>query len=129
VDKHMFRPKSVEYAIYFGVAAYLVGFVSVPFRWSKGVELVGLQNQLLMVFVPAIIFLGLYYLVYNRKNWARITLLVLLAISLPGYVTSLIGTGSVLYKTTQFFQMVLFGGSAFMLCLKESRSWYKETAS
>ncbi len=130
MEDHASRPAAIKYAIYLGVAAYLVGLINLPFAWGGSVELVGLQNQLLLLFAPLLLFVGLYYLSYIRKNWARIILLILLAISFPGYVMSLVGTGSTVYKITQFFQLALFGASFVMFLLKESRAWYKnENAS
>ena len=80
------RPRNVILAIYCAIASYCVGLISVPSYWQQGVEKYGLINQIFLFLIPFILFFGLYYLIWLRKNWARIILLILLGLSFGGYV-------------------------------------------
>lgn len=118
-------PHHVIYACYFAIASVAIGFISVPSYWADGVLRYGLLGQVLLIALPGLFFVSLYYLAYKRKNWARIFILILLGLSFPGYVLSLFGPGVLIFKTTQVFQLIFFVASFSMLLTKPSRLWYR----
>ena len=123
----MFQPnKSFVWAIYLALTSLFVGFSILPLRWTEGVTAIGLTNQILLVTAPPLIFIALYYLAYLKKNWARIILLIIIGLSMPGYIMSLYGANSLIFQVTQFPQMVLYAGSFVMFLIKESRQWHSD---
>lgn len=71
------RPKEIIWAVWLAALNYVVGLVTIALSWEYFSRL---QSMLPTIFSQAfalVILVWLYYKIYQGRNWARITWLVL----------------------------------------------------
>ena len=121
----MSRPNSVNIALSLLFVALASGFINTFSLWQTSINELGVSTTLLAVILPTVVYIALLLLVSRRHNWARIILVLLLILSIPGYIMTIIGPAPTLNKMVQAFQLTMNTVSAVILLSKTSRVWFK----
>ena len=122
-------PRTVQLAIGLSIAGLFVGLINTFRLWELQQARFGFFYTLAQVAIPIIIFLGLLALVARRRNWARILLVTLFFLSVPGYALTLYGRP---WGITEFVQLTngsCFLASGILLSMRQSRTWFRRDAS
>lgn len=120
----MEQPTSVKTAIIAAITALIVGFINTALLWSETVSKLGADKTILTIAIPTVIYLTLLYFVSSRHKWARIILIILLVISIPGYVVTLFLPVPLLSIIIQATQLILNLTCIIFLFAKPSREWF-----
>ena len=87
----MLRPNAVKAAIGLTLFALVIGFTNTFGYWESSVQKFGLTQATLLVSIPTFLYMALILLVWRQANWASLALLCLIFLSVPGYVSTLMG--------------------------------------
>ena len=121
----MERPTSVKIAINAAIIALIIGFINTALLWTETVSKLGINKTIVTIALPTILYLTLLYFVSSRHKWARITLTILLVISIPGYAVTLLLPLPLLSITIQATQLILNLICITFLFVKPSREWFR----
>ena len=91
-------------------------------------ERFGLLYALAQILIPTALFLGLLAFVSARKNWARVVLVVVIGLSIPGYFLSLYRRPWGLTELVQLTNGLCFLGAGVLLLTRQSRIWFRNEA-
>jgi len=112
-------------AVGLAAVAVLTGLINTFRHWQTMAAEVGTQIAVLGVAGPTAIYVALLLAVWYRQNWARIVLLVVLLISVPGYLITLVGAYPTVSKVVQGLQLILNTATFVLLLTPASRHWFK----
>jgi hypothetical protein len=123
------RPTTVSRAVQLLTAALVIGFIASVIRLKGQVSGMALVFALLIV----IAFFSIYFYLIRKisvgRNWARIILLVLVALGTPFAIPAYIAEvrRSIVPGTLSIIIMILQLIATVLLYLKNSNRWFKKS--
>ena len=122
----MTRPRVIELATASFLLGLAVGLVNTVRLWSVVEGQSGLPLTLVVVLLPTILFLSLTYFVRRRRNWARMLMAVLVALSLPGYFRTITTEVWGLTEAVQALNGVCFVAGCILLFTRDAGAWFRQ---
>ncbi len=117
-------PNIIKFLFFLILISTVFGFIS-SFQ-KRGFDLNSTKYVFTLSFT-LIVYSALIFYMWKRKNWARITMVVLLTISLPGYAVALTMLKDL--PLTYYLQIITNITLLILLFLKPIKLWFKKSPS
>lgn len=118
------KPASVALAVRLMIASWVIFVLSCPFN----PDFIGdtVLSGAVVILISALIVFFLIWKINERRNWARITYLVLCALSVPASVMDLQGyfDSNLFYGIIEVIMQVIDLYTLMLLFKKESGAWF-----
>lgn len=118
-------PRPVKLALWVATIGLLVGLINTVRFWQPLHERVGFLVGFGQIVVPTGLFVLILVFIARRKKWARNLFLILIALSVPGYLSTVIATVGTLTAWIQGANGLCFLASGVLLLLGQSRAWFR----
>jgi hypothetical protein len=124
------RPPQVNWSILVQWVALGIGPVVTALDWDYLLSRRPIQESLLDAAVTLLIHGFFIWKMWQRRNWARITLLVLFLIGLPFYYSYLRGAfgRSAILAATSLLQPLVQGSGLFLAFTEPATEWFRKPA-
>ena len=122
----MERPKSVKIVIIAALIGMIINIIDVALYWkgaTKGYGHLEMNKVFITFFILSILYLTILYFFFNRKKWARITLIIVIIPLMFTHIAPIF-LSQLYVQITQGLQLITSLTCVIYLFSSSTKNWF-----